>query len=171
MSREFLQRLDGWARNLTPFGLTFALIILSVLPISVPEYASIAPVFAAISLYHWAVYRPHLLPSVAVFGLGLFQDMLSGAPVGLFAVVFLAFFGAVLLQRRFLTGKSFLVYWLGFAALWFAASVLTWLLASAWNLALLDFEVFLFQYLVTIGLFPFVAWVFLRWQQAFLQQA
>ena len=171
MRREFFLRLDRLARNLTPFGLTLVLIILGMLPVRIPDYASVAPILAAISLYHWAVYRPHLLPFVAVFLLGVAQDMLSGAPVGLFALVFLTFYGAVVLQRRFLAGKSFPVYWLGFAIVWFLATLELWVLASAFHVTLLDMKAFLFQYLVTAGLFPFVAWIFLRWQQAFLQQS
>ncbi len=170
MSSDFLQRADRWARNTTPFGLTLTLIIIGVLPLHIPEYAAIAPVFAVTSVYHWGVYRPHLLPSLAVFVLGLVQDVLSGTPIGLYAVVFLSLYGVCVFQRQFLVGKSFLVYWMGFGLIWFVASIELWALSSAWHLALLDIKGFVFQYLLTVGLFPFIAWIFLRWQQAFLQQ-
>ena len=52
----------------------------------------------------------------------------------------------------------------------FGAAVESWLLASIWNLAIMDFQAIFFQYLISLGLFPVVAWVFLRWQQAFLPQ-
>ena len=52
----------------------------------------------------------------------------------------------------------------------FGAGVESWVLASIWNFALLDFRSLFFQFLISLGLFPIVAWMFMRWQQAFLPQ-
>ncbi len=164
------QKLDHMARSFTPFGLSLFLVILSVVPTHLPGYAQISPILALVSIYHWAIYRPNLLPLFSVFILGLLQDLLIGTPVGLYILVFLTVYGVVLSQRRFFAGKSFSVYWFGFAVVSLMASVESWLLASAWNLALLDFNAATFQYLLSLGVFPIVAWIFLRWQQAFLQQ-
>ena len=67
------------------------------------------------AVYHWAIFRPRLLPAYAVFLAGLLQDILSGAPLGVNALVFLVAYGVVLSQKKFFTGKSFLILWLGFA--------------------------------------------------------
>ena len=170
MSVAVWQKLDHMARSLTPFGLSLLLVILSVVPTHIPGYAQIAPILALVSIYHWAIYRPNLLPLFSVFILGLLQDLLTGTPVGLYILVFLTVYGIVLSQRRFFAGKSFTVYWIGFAVVSLVASVESWVLASAWNLALIDFNAVTFQYLLSLGVFPIVAWIFLRWQQAFLQQ-
>ena len=84
--------------------------------------------------------------------------------------VFLTVYGVVLSQRRFFTGRSFLLYWFGFGIMAFCAAVESWVLASLWHLSLLNFETVFFQFLLSMGIFPFVAWVFLRWQQALLGQ-
>ncbi len=170
MTLPLWQKLDQMARNITPFSLTLALIIFSVVPLRIPGYAPIAPVLALMSIYHWAIYRPNLLPLFAVFLLGLMHDLLSGTPVGLYILVFLTVYGLVVSQRRFLVGKSFFVYWFGFLLISFGAAVESWVLASAWNLALMDFQPVFFQFLLSLGIFPIIAWVFLRWQQSFLQQ-
>jgi rod shape-determining protein MreD len=170
MNAVVWQRLDLWARNSTPFGIAVLLVILNVVPTSIPDYATISPTLALIAVYHWAIYRPNLLPLTAVFALGLLQDILSGAPLGVYALVFLTAYGVVLSQRRFLPGKSFMIYWLGFAIIAFGAGVESWVLASIWNFALLDFRSLFFQFLISLGLFPIVAWMFLRWQQALLPQ-
>ena len=164
------QRLDAVARNLTPFGLTLVLVILSVVPLHLPDFQRVARGLTLMAVYHWAIYRPNLLPLTAVFVLGLLQDILSGAPLGVFVLVFLTAYGVVLSQRRFLAGKSFLIYWLGFAVIAFGAAVESWVLASIWNFAILDFRSIFYQFLISLGLFPIVAWMFLRWQQAFLPQ-
>ena len=170
MNSVLWQRLDLWARNCTPFGIAVLLVILNVVPTSIPKYAAATPTLALIAVYHWAIYRPNLLPLTAVFALGLLQDILSGAPLGVYVLVFLTAYGVVLSQRRFLAGKSFLIYWLGFAIIAFGAAVESWVLASIWNFAILDFRSIFFQFLISLGLFPIVAWMFLRWQQAFLPQ-
>ena len=163
-------RLDLWARNITPAGLTFLLILATVLPTHLPGYARVTPILALISVYHWAVYRPHLLPAWAVFILGLLQDFLSGAPIGINVLVFLTVQWLVLSQRQFLVGKSFLIYWFGFALVALVAAGEMWLLASIQYLTLLSPSGIFAQYLVTAGIFPVIAWMFLRWQRAFLDQ-
>ena len=168
MSETFWQRLDKAARSITPFGLTLFLVILSVVPMRIPGYAEIAPVLALMSVYHWAIYRPDLMPLWSIFVLGVLQDLLSGVPLGLYILVFLTVYGVVLSQRRFFAGRSFLLYWLGFGIMAFCAAVESWVLASLWHLSLLNFETVFFQFLLSMGIFPFVAWVFLRWQQALL---
>ena len=149
MNIALWHRLDLWARNATPFGIAVLLVILNVVPTPILDYAAVTPTLALIAVYHWAIYRPNLLPLTAVFVIGLLQDILSGAPLGVYVLVFLTAYGAVLSQRRFLAGKSFLIYWLGFSITAFGAGIESW---------------------ISLGLFPIVAWLFLRWQQAFLPQ-
>ena len=170
MSATFWQRLDKSARSITPFGLTFFLVVLSVVPTRIPGYAEIAPVLALMAVYHWTIYRPDLMPLWAIFVLGLLQDLLSGVPVGLYILVFLTVYGVVLSQRRFFAGKSFLLYWLGFGIMAFGAAVESWVLGSLWNFTLLNFGTVFFQYLLSFGVFPLVAWVMLKVQRVLSEQ-
>ena len=84
-----MAKLDNLGRSFTPFGLSLILVVLSVLPTQIPGYMQIAPILVLISVYHWTIYRPNLLPIFAVFILGLLQDLLLGTPVGLYVLVFL----------------------------------------------------------------------------------
>jgi rod shape-determining protein MreD len=164
----FWQRIDQSARSVTPFLLSLALVVLSVVPMPLPGFAPVVPTFAMMSIYHWAIYRPNLMPLSAVFVIGVLYDLLTGAPAGLSAVVFLTVYGVALTQRRFIAGKSFLIYWFGFAIVALGAAVEGWLLVSLWDLTLLDFRAVWFQYLVSIGVFPLIAWIFMKWQQSLL---
>jgi rod shape-determining protein MreD len=146
------------------------LVILSVVPLYTPSYEQIAPIFVLISIYHWAIYRPNLLPLYSIFILGLIQDFLIGTPVGLFVVVFLIIYGLVVSQRRFFAGKPFSLYWFGFAIISLFALTLSWALASAWHLTLLNFKSMFFQYLLLLGILPIISRIFLGWQQLYLQQ-
>jgi len=168
MNITFWQRIDLTARNVTPFVISVLLVVLNVLPIPAPGINTITPIFALMSLYHWAIYRPNLMPFSAVFAIGLFQDLLGGAPVGLFTLVFLTIYGVAVTQRRFIAGKSFLIYWFGFVMLALAAAVESWVLGSAWYFAVLDLRPVVFQFLVSVGIFPILAWMLLQWQQTVL---
>jgi len=171
MKRSFWQRLDGLARQFSPVLLTLALVILNILPLPLPDFARVAPVLPLMAIYHWSVYAPELMPTPAVFGIGLLFDILSGAPLGANALMFLVAYGLVSAQRRFLIGKPFFIIWSGFAIVAAGAGVFSWALTSAYHFQLLDTEAFLVQGAITIGLFPVLDWLFLRWQHAFLREA
>lgn len=170
MNIALWQKLDKFARFSTPFILSLILVILSVVPTYIPGSMAVAPILPLVSIYHWAIYRPNLLPVFTVFVLGLLQDLLLGTPVGLYVLVFLTVYGLVVSQRRFFVEKSFVFYWFGFAVTSMVASLECYLLGSLWNIMFLDFNAATFQYIILLGIFPALAWIFLRWQQAFLQQ-
>ena len=163
------QRMDVLARQLTPSIFTLALVILNVVPLHIPGFSSVAPLLPLMAVYHWAVFRPRLLPAYAVFLIGLLQDILTGAPIGVNALVFLVVYGAVLSQKRFFIGKSFFILWLGFSLIAAVAAAINWLAVSILSATLVEPLTVFFQYLMTLGFFPAVAWFFMRWQRAFLR--
>ncbi|WP_419798623.1 MAG: rod shape-determining protein MreD [Terasakiella sp.] len=169
MKPGFWQRLDLWARNISPVGLSVVLILLSVIPTHIPGYGSIVPQLALMGIFHWTVFRPDLLPIVAVFAIGILQDALSGAPMGLNTIVYLTVFGVVLGQRRFFLGKTFWVEWLGFSIIAAGAALQAWLLLSAYHVHILIPGPVFFQYLMTIGFYPLLAWFMGRWQRTILR--
>ena len=69
----------------------------------------------------------------------------------------------------FFVGKSFFITWLGFALVSAGAAVQNWCLVAAYYLTLVDPRALVYQYALTFGFFPLLAWFFLRWQQAFLR--
>ena len=162
--------LDQAIRNIIPICLTFLLLVLSVIPTGIPYYSEITPVLPIIAIYHWAIYKPDLLPTWSVFILGCVYDLLSGTPLGLYALVFLSVYGIVIFQRRFLYGKSFLVCWLGFGVVALGAAIESWVVASIWYFSLLNATSVFFQYFLSLGMFPIVAWVALQLQQHLLEQ-
>ncbi|NQW00032.1 MAG: rod shape-determining protein MreD [Rhodospirillales bacterium] len=163
-------RLDILTRLLTPFLLTLALVILNIVPLQIPGFSTVVPLLPLMAVYHWAVYRSELLPAYGVFIIGLLHDIFSGSPIGINTLVFLLVYGVVLWQHRFLFGKSFVIIWLGFAIVSAGAFVLTWALNSLWNYSVLEPRGIVYQYLLTVGVFPALAWVFMRWQQFIIRQ-
>ena len=169
MRRSIWVRLDTLARRISPFALSLLLVVVHVVPLGVPTLPQVAPLLPLMAVYHWAIYRPDLLPAPAVFVIGLLQDALTGVPVGINAAVLLLVYGGVVGQRRFFVGKSFAVTWMSFAIVAAGAAQASWLLASLYHVTLLDPRPVFVQFLLTAALYPALAWDLVRWQQAFLK--
>lgn len=168
MKPSVTQRLDSLARKLTPFALTVVLVLINAVPLPLSGSARVAPVLPLIAVYYWAVYKPDLMPAVAVFVIGVFHDALGGGIMGVNAAVLLAAYGVVSAQARFFVNKTFAVVWLGFVLVAAGAALFSWLLVSVLHFALIDPRALFYQYMLTIGIFPLIAWLLLRWQRAVL---
>jgi rod shape-determining protein MreD len=163
------QRLDGIARKLIPFAATILLVILSAVPWHLPGFGQVAPALSLMAVYYWAIFRPDLLPPAAVFGIGLLQDILAGAPLGVNALTLLLVYAVVSSQRRFFLGKSFLVMWSGFMLVGAGVAAGTWILHAGVFGTFLNPLPAVFQFALTLALFPCLTWLFIRAQQALLR--
>ncbi len=162
------QRLDVIARSLSPFAISLFLILLGMVPLHLPAISPVLPSLALIAVYYWSVHRPDLMPAWAVFLIGLFQDFLGGGVLGAGTLMLLLVHGIVNAQRRYVANASFLGLWFIFVLVAAAAEVTLWLLTSAYHGLLLDPKPAVFQCLMTIALYPCLAWVFVQLQRAFL---
>jgi rod shape-determining protein MreD len=159
------QRLDTWARRFLPAGLGLLFVLITVLPVPVPGYASLVPMLALAAVFFWAVHDPRLLPPIVVFAIGLIQDSLSGAPMGTGTVVLLAVYGITVAQRRTFRNRSFIQVWAGFTLVAVVAVVLQWLLTVAVDGAFVPPRILLFQSVLTVAVYPLVTWVLHRAQR------
>ncbi len=169
MKPSFGQRLDLITRNSIPVLLTLILVIINVIPLHVPSLSRVMPVLPLMAIYHWAIYRPQLMPPIAVFLIGACHDVLSGTPLGVNALVFLVVYGVVVSQQRFFVGKSFFVVWLGFGLIALGVSVVSWMLVSILALTIAEPKAVLFQFFMNFSFFPLLAWLFLRLQNTYLK--
>src|SRR5699024_9319580 len=109
MALDVLERLDTAAKALVPALLSSLLIILSLVPLRAPEVAPLTPALALTAVYYWAVFRPDLLPSWLAFLLGLLQDLLTGAPLGVGVVALVGMHFFVSAQRKIFVNPSFVM--------------------------------------------------------------
>jgi rod shape-determining protein MreD len=157
-----------WMRNLVPVVTTFAFVLIGQLALPLPLLSDVAPAFALISLYYWVVFRPDLMPYMAVFGLGIVQDAVAGAPLGMYALVYLLVQALVLNQRRFIVGKTFWVFWSAFALVAPIAAIAAWILASLSRGVFLAPGTAFVALVMTVVLFPAVAWLLVHTQRRFI---
>lgn len=165
------QRLDILARALTPFVLTVLLLLVSLTPVRSPYLAPVIPSIALIAVYYWSVFRPDLMPSGAVFAIGLLHDLVGVAPLGTGILALLAVHAAVGAQRKFFATAGFGLLWLAFAVLAAGAQLFIWLLSCALIGRIVDLAPAVLQYAVTLAIYPCLFWLFGRAQQLLLRDA
>ena len=164
-----LHKLDMVARGLVPTILALFLVLVGVVPLHLPHFLSLGASLALICVYYWSIHQPSLMPVAAVFVIGLISDCFGGAPVGVGVLVLLLMHRLVTQQRRLLAGAPFIVIWWGFMLVAAAATVVAWLAACALALGLVDPAPALFSYLLSLCLYPAVAFVLSLLQRTILK--
>lgn len=161
-----LPRVNNGAARLLPVATTLLAAVISVLPLQIPGYAALTPVFTLMAAYHWTIYRPDLLPPVALFGIGIAADLLAGSAIGVNALLLLLTRVAVLSHRRYFINRNFAFVWTGFTLLAALAMLGLWGLHCVLDLSLLDFRNAVIRAALTIAMFPLASFVLGRAQRA-----
>lgn len=147
----------------------FVLLVTLVLsaPLNIPAQAELMPAIVQVSVFLWSVFRPSLMPSVAVFGLGMCVDLLSFEPPGVMLLIMLVVHGVGLSGRYVLARLNVFVLWLVFGIVMVFATALQWVLCSALALHLVETLPFMFECILAFGSFP-VLYVIFVWTYRFI---
>lgn len=159
------QRLDWMARRLVPVVMTLILLLMSVAPTRLPGFVHIAPMIVLISIYYWGVTRPDCLGAGSAFLLGLVEDGLTGAPLGVGALTLLLTQAVVASQHKFFHGKPFLVSWWAFSLVAVGAATVKWLAICGFYGQIVNPTALAFSTIFTVAVYPLFAWIF-SWVQA-----
>jgi rod shape-determining protein MreD len=163
-----LPRVNNGAARLLPFATMIAAVFVSVIPIKIPGYAALTPAITLMAVYHWTIYRPDLLPPIALFAVGLSEDLLTGGPIGITGLMLLLARAIVLNYRRYFVNRGFAFVWAGFTLLASAAMAALWASHCILNATLLDLHSTLFRTVLTIAGFPVASFLLGRAQRALM---
>lgn len=166
MSPVVSHTLDGWLRRTFPVVTTLAATLLNLVVIPGAGNGVIAPSLTLVCVACWSAWRPELLPYVAVFLIGLFEDLLRGTPIGLTALILLIAAGFVRSQAKALHGRPFGILWAFFGVVALIACALQWLVLLLLLGGVVAPWPAVFQFLVTLAVFPPVAWLLSRLRRA-----
>ena len=155
---------------LLPVATTVLAMLLSIQAIPIPGYAPVTPAFTLMAAYHWTIYRPDLLPSLALFIIGTIQDLLSGGLTGVTALLLLLARAIVSGNRQHFVNRPFPFVWAGFTLLTGGAMLFLWTLHSLLAAELLDFRGTVFRAVLTISVFPVASFLLGRTQRALMSQ-
>ena len=162
----FSVRFGRALRSTIPGLLLLLCIFVAALPTGIPQFADITPFLSLMAVYYWSIYRPDLLPVYIVFLAGLVQDVVTGGPIGMMALVLILVHGIGVSQRRVFLGKSFPVEWWGFGLVAIGAGAVAWILTSLYFVHLLDPKFIAVQALLTVAVYPLVTRLFSRASRA-----
>jgi len=154
--------------SLLPVATTILAMLVSIQPIQITGYAAVTPAFTLMAVYHWTMYRPDLLPALALFVIGTVQDLLSGELLGMTALILLISRAFLLSQRRHFVNRPFPFVWAGVSLLTGGAMLLLWSLHSLLAAELLDFRSTMFRTVLTISFYPVASFLLGRSQRALL---
>jgi rod shape-determining protein MreD len=158
-------RIEGIA-VIVPVLASLFLALLTVLPVPIPGYAAVTPVFVLIGVYHWTIYRPELMPPIAIFALGLLVDLLTGAHhTGVTPLLLLLGRALLINGRRWFFGRVFPFVWMGFALMAAGTIGLLWGLNSALDRTVFDASASAFRWVLTVAAFPAASYVLTRLQR------
>jgi rod shape-determining protein MreD len=164
-SRGAVVRRD-YRRRFVPVASTVAASLLAALPI-VAE-SPLVPEISLLVVIAWRLLRPEIWPAHMALGLGLFNDLVAGHPLGqsmaAWTIIFLA---CDYIDSRL----GFRDYWMDWII---AAAAIAFYTGAAWYIGLLmgsdiSFAVMLPQLAVSILVYPLVARLVLaldRWRLA-----
>ncbi len=153
------RRLAPLLRQLPPLFASLFVVLLSAVPLPLPGSGHIAVNTGLICVFHWAVFRPDLFSPAAAFALGLCQDVVTGAPLGLNALVLLVAYGVVEANEILFRAGSYLAQWLCFALVALVAAALAWLATMILETRLIDPLPALLHVMVTAGAYPPLCWL------------
>lgn len=159
--RPSVERGNGGA-DLIFFIVTMVLaLVLHALPSRLGGGPDLAPAFPLIVLFIWSVRQPWFISPPVLLLVGVFQDLLAGAPMGVWALSFLVAFSALRIRETDGAGE------VGPLALRFALTAAA-AFGVAWGAG--SFAIgapvapgpLITEAILTILLFPIFAWLFAR---------
>jgi len=148
--------------GLAPLATGIFFVIIGAVPAGFPEFSSITPLFGLCVIYFWIMVSPSVMPPAAVFVIGILQDGLSGDLIGLWTLTFLIVQFLTVSQRRVLLTNVFGHGWFGFAVTALTAGAIAWLVACIFYGTLISPVGVFVQALLTISIYPVIAWILIR---------
>lgn len=159
MNVPIFSLMTNWLGGRMPVVIGIIATLIAVIPLHLPGGLQVAPLYPLMVVFFWGMHRGDLMTPGRIFFIGLLFDLLSGAPLGLWSLIFLACH-AVALVLRDLFGRALRTSWAVFAITCITASVLAWSMLSIYEWTLINPAPFAVQCMVSVGLYPFFGYAF-----------
>ncbi|MGC6472591.1 MAG: rod shape-determining protein MreD [Parvibaculales bacterium] len=154
--RNFLQsqREPSGLSQAIPFLVVAVLLMLQHAPLPGIQGVSAMPSLSIIAIFFWAVSGEDRLSYTSSFGLGLFKDLLTGTPLGLWGTTLLVMHMYTASQSSVLASASFVTNWISFSIVALACYVFVYF-GVAWHVGeTYAFGLVLPPFITTLMVFP-----------------
>ena len=124
------------------------------------------PLLPLMAVFIWSTLRPRFMPPFVIFLIGIMQDLLTGGPMGIWALAFLAAIMIMRVRKEDVAVKELGPLWFRFVAVAVIATLVAW---SAGSLAIAGpaaIRPMLVEAAASILMFPLIALIFVRKRSA-----
>ena len=87
--RKPTERNSPWMAAAGCIASVLIALVVQASPTRLVDGMTIMPTWTLMAIFLWAGARPQFMPPIAVFAIGLTQDLLTGAPMGVWALSYL----------------------------------------------------------------------------------
>ncbi|MEA1942650.1 MAG: rod shape-determining protein MreD [Pseudomonadota bacterium] len=87
--RKPTDRSTVWLSALLCIFTVLLALVMQAAPTRLIDGISVMPTWPLMAIFLWSGLRPHFMPPIVVFAIGLTQDLLTGAPMGVWALSYL----------------------------------------------------------------------------------
>jgi len=144
---------SGSFASVLPFLCGAVGVVVANVPISFLGGLVPSPLLAFMPVYFWCLVRPDLMPAPAALALGALEDLLSGGPMGIWALSFVVAYTLIDRERDGFAGLSGFAAIIGFAAAMLVAEVTAFLVVAATHATFPPLGPFVLQAVTTILLY------------------
>lgn len=155
--QTFSERLSFFLVQQLPFLMGLFLLLIGLFPLKLSFFTQHYIPFIYIALFYWIVFRPDLLSPFRVFLLGFLADLLYQTPLGYQSFCFVLFYILVLLEQRFLQGRSFSFLWKSFCIFTIGFTLFQWVLSMLLHWQYIPMRIFFVQMLLLWISYPFIS--------------
>ena len=157
-SSDILLILDQLSRNTLPILTTIVFCVLSLLPLHLVSFTKNPPDFFLVAVFYWALHCARLLPLGFVLLLGAVLDLLMSAPLGVTSLIMVL--THVVIGNRYEEAEEITLaqIWLMFIITAVVVLLVRYIIGSILLGDILPFMPLLFQYMLTIVLYPLLSW-------------
>lgn len=149
----------GWSARISYVALAFVLLAAPLLPLNTVPRSFGAPDILLAVTAAWAARRPDTLPALVVAGVFLLADFLFQRPPGLYAALVLLMTESLRRRSGRLRKGAFMSEWIT-VSVWIATiGLANYLILALLMIPQAAIRYTLVQVILTITLYPVVAWV------------
>lgn len=156
MPRTPSRPLEPWRWLGAPALLAIAATIVVAAPLRIFWLALPEPIFPMVLAFAWAIIRPSILGPLLLVLVGLFLDLFTGGPLGLWPISMLVAYGVALVGRALMVGQETEVMAVYYGAATAAAFGSAYALVAIAGKGAPNLIALMWQYAATLVLFPFV---------------
>ncbi|MHA6287109.1 rod shape-determining protein MreD [Maricaulis sp. CAU 1757] len=139
-----------------------AALILQATPTRLVDGITVMPTWPLMVIFLWSGLRPRFMPPIVVFAIGLTQDLLTGAPMGVWALSYLVSISVFRFRGEDGMPRDLPPILIRFAGTLVLAHAIAFAAGSFALEQLADVQPLIIEVIATILMFPLLAFIVLR---------